>query len=56
MSLSMMKALTAVFWIAVAGIGLSFGMTVYTGVREHRNRQSAQPAPEAIPIPAPAAS
>ncbi|MBC7692883.1 MAG: hypothetical protein H7222_14065 [Methylotenera sp.] len=46
----MMKAMTALFGLGLAGITVSLVMTVVTGVKEHREK--ANPPPISIPVPA----
>ena len=46
----MMKVLTALFGTALAGIALSLGMTIYTGVTIAHEK--ANPPPVTIPTPA----
>jgi hypothetical protein len=49
-----MKILTVIFWLCVAGLAITFGMTIFTAVQEHRNKGDASsvniPTP-AIPTP-----
>lgn len=46
----MMKVLTALFGTALAGIALSLGMSIYTGVKI--SNEKANPPPVSIPTPA----
>ena len=46
----MMKVLTGIFSVAVLGIALSLGMTIYTGV--NIAHEKANPPPVTIPLPA----
>jgi hypothetical protein len=46
----MMKAMTAIFGLGLAGIAVSLVMTIVTAVQLHREK--ANPAPISIPIPA----
>jgi hypothetical protein len=47
-----MKKLSYVFWSALGGVVFCFGMTVVTGVQQHRIRKAQENAPLSIPLPA----
>jgi hypothetical protein len=46
----MIKKLTALVGVCVAGIVVCLGMTIYTGVKEHQEKNT--PTPLTIPTPA----
>lgn len=47
-----LNRLTAVFWVLVVGIGLSFAGGVYTAVTEHQEKKERQVPADQIPLPA----
>lgn len=47
-----MKGLNYFFWAVVACVGITFGMSVYTAVAEHREEKKIEEATGAIPLPA----
>ncbi len=47
-----MKALTYVFFSAVAGIGVCLAMTIVTAIHQHQEKKAAESAPISIPLPA----
>jgi hypothetical protein len=47
-----MKALTYLFYSAVAGIGVCLVMTVVTAIHEHKEQKAKEAAPLSIPLPA----
>jgi hypothetical protein len=47
-----MKALTYLFYSAVAGVGVCFVMTIITAIHQHQEKKAAESAPISIPLPA----
>jgi hypothetical protein len=47
-----MKALTTIFYSAVAGIGVCLVMTIVTAIHQHQAKKAAESAPLSIPLPA----
>jgi hypothetical protein len=47
-----MKAMTTLFYTAVAGIGVCLAMTIVTAIHQHREKKAAESAPISIPLPA----
>jgi hypothetical protein len=47
-----MKALTYIFYAAVAGIAVCLAMTIVTGIHEHQQKKAIESAPLSIPLPA----
>ena len=45
-----LKALTAVFGVAVAGVAVCLVMSIYTGVTEYQEKN--RPKPLTLPVPA----
>jgi hypothetical protein len=50
MTKKMLRNLTIAFSLALAGIVVSLGMTIYTGVSEHRQKTPVSASP--FPMPA----
>jgi hypothetical protein len=47
-----MKALTYLFYSAIAGIGVCLVMTIVTAIHLHQQKKAAETAPISIPLPA----
>lgn len=47
--MDMMKLVTGLFWVSVAGIVVTFGMSIYTAVQKHR--EEVRQTPVVVPTP-----
>jgi hypothetical protein len=47
-----MKAITYVFYSAIAGVAVCLVMTIVTAIHQHQEKKAAESAPISIPLPA----